>query len=128
MKKICLYLDKIEIDLCFKILYLLLGLLTFNSIVANGNLLTVFSYVLTAIGGLCFLKRIINYKNYIESKGLLLLVLFLISHVISSIFTIKYGIVGNIKALIWLGMQFFLLYAYDVNATKEKIKKEVSIL
>lgn len=117
-----------EFDFIFKVLYLILGLLTFNSITANSATLTLLSYLLTAIGGLCILCRLINYKKYMNTRGLFLLALFLMSYMLSSVYTFKYGVTENIKAIIWMGMQFLLLYAYDKNQTKEKIKKEATIL
>lgn len=122
------FMKKVDIDLIFKMSYMILGLLTFNSLVANGTPLKLVSYALTALGGVCVLIRLVNYKKYIKTKGLPLLILFLVSYVVSSIYTIKYGVVDNVKALIWLGMQFILLYAYDINQTKEKIKREATIL
>lgn len=128
MEKMNSFMKKVDIDLIFKMSYMILGLLTFNSLVANGTPLKLVSYALTALGGVCVLIRLVNYKKYIKTRGLPLLILFLVSYVVSSVYTIKYGVVDNVKALIWLGMQFVLLYAYDIDQTKERIKKEATVL
>lgn len=114
--------------LFFKILYLLLGFLSFNSISANSTFLTVYSYGLTAIGCCYFIYRLFHFNSYKKTKGLLLLSLFLLSYVLSSVLTVKYGVVSNIKAMIWLAVNFFLLYANNLEQSIEDIKREVIII
>lgn len=123
-------INKCEINasLLFKILYLFLGFMSFNSLTANSTFLTYCSYFITLIGACYFIFRLINFNAYKKTKGIILLILFLLSYVLSSVITIQYGVSSNIKAIIWLGMQFFLLYAYDSNRTVEEIKKEAIII
>lgn len=128
MKNIVSKFKNLKLDFSFKIMFMFVGLLSFNGLTANSTLLTIVSYVFTAIGGVCVLNRLLNYKKYIQTRGLFLLILFLVSYFISAICTIKYGVVENVKAMIWLVMQFLLLYTYDINQTKQQIKKEASIL
>ncbi len=120
--------NAISVGLIFKIVYLLLGFLSFNSLLANSSILTLISYGVTAFGGVYFLYRLFHFGTYKRTKGIIILCLFLVSYVVSSLFAAKYGIVSNIKAAIWMSMQFFLLYAYDSSMSTEKIKKECTIL
>lgn len=115
-------------SLVFKILYLMLGFLNFNSLTANSTFLTYYSYLVTLIGVCYFLYKFVNFNKYKETKGIIILLFFFISYMISSIVTIHYGVVSNIKALIWIGLQFFLLYAYDKDTTVDEVKKEGFIL
>lgn len=115
-------------SLVFKIIYLMLGFFNYNSLTANSTLLTYCSYGVTLIGVCYFLYRIVHFNKYKKSKGIIILFLFFLSYIVSSVVTIHYGVVSNIKALIWLGIQFFLLYAYDNDRTVDKIKKEGIII
>ncbi len=114
--------------LIFKILYLLLGFLSFNSISANSTFLTVYSFALTGIGGCYFIYRLVHFDRYKKTKGLLILSLFFVSYAISSIVTFRYGVVSNIKAMIWLGMHFFLLFPNSSQQTAQDIKRECVII
>ncbi len=123
-------INKCEMNasLLFKILYLFLGFMSFNSFTANSIFLTYCSYFVTLIGACYFVFRLLNFNAYKKTKGIILLILFLLSYVLSSVITIQYGVSSNIKAIIWMGMQFFLLYAYDSNRTVEEIKREAIII
>ena len=50
-----------EAGIVFKILYLLLGLLSFNSLVANRGFLSGYSMVLAVMGGIYFVYRLLHY-------------------------------------------------------------------
>lgn len=115
-------------SLVFKVLYLTSGFLSFNSLTANSTFLTYYSYLVTLIGVCYFLYRFVNFNKYKETKGIIILSLFFISYIISSVVTIRFGVVSNVKALVWLGMQFFLLYAYDKDTTVDEVKKEGLII
>lgn len=117
----------VKSGLIFKILYLLLGLLSFNSLTCNRPILTVLSYFLTLIGCIYFVVRFFHFNRYRSSKGILFLILFVVSYVISAVLNIQYGITENAKALVWILFQFFLLYAYDAGVSKTKARQEFRI-
>ena len=117
----------VKSGLLFKILYLILALLSFNSLCSNRPVLTYFSYFLTLVGGIYLVYRALHFNRYRSSKGIIFLLLFIVSYLISSFLNIKYGITENAKAMIWMLFQFFLLYAYDAEASKEQTKKEFKI-
>lgn len=117
----------VKSGLLFKILYLILALLSFNSLFSNRPVLTYFSYFLTLVGCIYLVYRFFHFNRYRSTKGIIFLLLFIVSYVISSILNIKYGVTENAKAMIWMLFQFFLLYAYDAGASKEQTKKEFKI-
>ena len=117
-----------EAGMVFKVLYLLLGLLSFNSLTANRSLLSVYSVFLTCFGGLYFVYRLLHYGAYIRTKGLGLLVLFLVSYAAAAFASSQYGLTENVQSMIWMVMQFFLLYAYDSRLSREQICKECAVL
>ena len=117
-----------EAGMVFKVLYLLLGLLSFNSLVANRGFLSGYSMVLAVMGGIYFVYRLLHYGAYIRAKGLALLALFLVSYAAASLANLRYGISENIQSMIWMVMQFFLLYAYDTRLSRKQIRRECSVL
>lgn len=121
------FLSIVKSGLLFKILYLILALLSFNSLFSNRPVLTYFSYFLTLIGCIYLGFRVFHFNRYRSTKGIIFLLLFILSYVISSVLNIKYGITENAKAMIWMLFQFFLLYAYDAGVSKEQTKKEFKI-
>ena len=117
-----------EAGIVFKILYLLLGLFSFNSLLANRGFLSGYSMVLAVMGGIYFVYRLLHYGAYIRAKGLALLALFLVSYAAASLANLRYGISENIQSMIWMVMQFFLLYAYDTRLSRKQIRRECSVL
>lgn len=117
-----------EAGMVFKILYLLLGLLSFNSLVANRSILSGYSLALAVMGGIYFVYRLLHYGAYIRTKGLGLLVLFLVSYAAAALGSIKYGISENLQSMVWMVMQFFLLYAYDSRLSRKQIRRECTVL
>ena len=112
----------------FKIIYLILTLLTFNSFTAHTTYLTMFAYFVTALGGIVLLYRIIFLKRFIRTPNLLFLGLFLVSFIVSSAINYKYGIMENVQGFIWMALQFCILYACDDTKDPEFYKKEFHIL
>lgn len=112
----------------FKILYLLLTLLSFNSFTAHTRFLSVMALVVTALGGIVFIYRAVYLKRFIRTPNLLLLALFLVSFIITAIVNRQYGLLGNAKGLAWMGMQYCLLYACDERKKSVFYKREFHIL
>ena len=51
-------------------------------------------------------------KNVIHSKNIVLLLIFCVCYVVSSVLNIRYGIIENVKSLAILAIFFFSLYPY----------------
>lgn len=120
-------IDYLKNGFVFKIIYLLHTLLCFNSLFVNRPILVISSYILTFIGFIYLIFRIFHYSKYMRTKGIVFLILFVLSFVISALLNINYGITENIKGAVWMVFQFFLIYAYDITESREKTKTELKI-
>lgn len=112
-------------ELIYKITYFALVLLSFNSFMASNPILTTISYGITVFGAALLLFRLVRFKSFIKMPNLIFLVLFIISLAVSTLINREFGIVENIKSMVWLTLQFGLLYACDMNKSREKYKKEM---
>lgn len=112
----------------FKCIYFLLVLLSFNSLCALRSGMSYFSYAVALLGGFVVLFRLLNFKKYISARGIVWLVLFCGSYFLSALLTRQYGLMENIQAVIWMVVQFFIIYTYDNSAPIEQDKKEIKIL
>ena len=104
----------------FKYVFLTLSLFSFNNLLAGSFLLKAFALFVAAFGSIIVMYRLLNAKKYIRFYLFPLLILFAISYFISSIINIKYGIVENIQALLWMVFHFAILYATDTTSPAEK--------
>lgn len=112
----------------FKLLFLIQVLLSFNGLTANRTVLTTMAYLVTAVGVFVIAVRIFYFKNYLHAKGIFLLVAFCASYALASFVTRQYGVSENIKALVWMSFQYFILYAYNTNSDGTAEKKEFCII
>lgn len=126
LNKIYQILPKAET--AFKVCYLLLVLVSFNSLVAGSSVLSVLNYVLVVFGAVLLLFRALRFKQYVSSASAVLLILFCVSMIVSSFFNRKYGITENIQALTWTTMQFGMLYLCDKKRSAAEYKREFIIL
>lgn len=112
----------------FKLLFLALTLLSFNSLMANRSVLTWIAYAVTAIGIAVLVIRVVCFKKYLHAKGLFLLIAFCGSYALSALLTRQYGLSENAKALVWMAFQYFILYTYDTTSDGTAEKKEFYII
>lgn len=110
-------------------LYMMLYLLTAFNVFFNGGIFLKGATVIAAVFGagllLCILFR---WKRYRKMKNFFLCILFLISYVVSSFLNIRYGIMENIQALLWLTCQIEILYIASFEYSAEEMKQELKIL
>ncbi len=109
----------------FKFIYFILILLSFNSLCALTKGLSMFSYLVAACGAAVLLFRIVHFKKYTKTRGLIWLILFCGSYCLSALLTRAYGLTENVQAMVWMVIQFFIVYTYDNDATVERDKKEI---
>lgn len=112
----------------FKLLYFILVLLSFNSIYALTKTLSVFSYFVAVLGAAVLVFRLVHFKRYTHTRGIFILILFCGSYCLSALLTRAYGLSENIQAMVWIVIQFFIVYTYDNALPIEKDKKEISLL
>ena len=119
-------IDKVE--LIFKAVYLFHIILCSNIFYVDTVMNTISSALVLFLGGVILLYRVVNYKRVITYPYFWLYVAFILSYLISSFMSIEYGIVSNIKILIWTAFFFFILYAFDAEKSKENAIREIKIL
>lgn len=113
--------------LAFKVAYLLLAFLSFNSLIANLPAVSYVAYVVAAFGLLVLAARIARYRRFAAMPLLPLLGLFWISFIVSTAFSLHYGVSENIQGLIWLTLEFGCLYACDVSSPRETLRRDMSV-
>lgn len=87
----------------------------------------VFSFVAIFGAGIIlidfFTKRI-----FCRQKNIIWFLFFLTACLISSVINAKYGILGNIRNLVWLAISFLLLYPIDSKRSAENVKNEIKFV
>lgn len=82
-----------------------------------------------AIFGACILLvDFFTKRIFLRAKNIIWLLIFLVVCLISSIINVKYGILGNIRNLVWLAISFLLLYPIDGERSIEDVKKEIKFI
>lgn len=114
---------------CFaKLLFLLYVMLGFNSIMYGHKII---SYVMWPAFLLCaglLGWRVLRYKRYYKMPALITMILFLLSHCLSSVLNYKYDLKNNVILFIYLVIFFLLFYVYPLRKEPEKVKKEFSVI
>lgn len=64
-------------------------------------------------------------RVFLTAKNVVWLALFLAICTLSSVVNAKYGVIGNVRNLVWLAISFFLLYPIDPTRTLDRVKKEI---
>lgn len=118
----------LENPIWFKLIYFALVLLSFNSLCALTPGVSYASYVVALLGGVVFLFRVVHYKKYISTRGIIWLILFCGSYCLSALLTRQYGLLENAQALVWTVIQFFIIYTYDKEQKVAHDKKEIKII
>lgn len=115
-------------ELIFKILYLLLVLLSFTNLFAKHAALTALNYFLVAFGAVLLINRALHFKRYIKSYACVFLILFCVSLLISAFLNREYGILESIQSFAWTTLQFGLLYMTDSDRSPADLKREFNVL
>ena len=95
----------------FQVGYFILAALSFNSLTAGQRWMSFFTLFILCWGAVLLLVRIRYLREFRKVPCIAGVLLFLISYAISSIWNSSYGITGNLKAMAWMTLEFFLLYA-----------------
>ena len=116
-----------RIELVFKISYFILTIISFNIFCARQFYVTLLSYVVVCIGLLVGVFRIKRLNNYVNQK-VWLLVAFVLSYILGAINTFRYGYIENVQALVWMCIQYFLVFSFDVNQDERLVLKEFNAI
>ncbi|MBR1779653.1 MAG: O-antigen ligase family protein [Clostridia bacterium] len=87
----------------------------------------VFSFV-AIFGAGTILVDLFTSKVLFTAQNKVWLILFLVIVFLSSALNIKYGILGNIRNLVWLTISFFVLYPADINKSAQMLIKDLRLL
>lgn len=113
----------------FKIMYLFLGLATFNVFLYDSPVQPALVKICLILGGLTLLGRILCFRDYLKTPYWWILALFCLSFLLTMVVNRKYGaFFSDLKWLIWTGLLFFLLYVCDGKRKTEEYKREFAVL
>lgn len=118
------------IETVFMIMFLTTGFLLYGSLTFSSPVISLVQWPTVFLGGFIILYRLINFKDYLKTKGIFILFGFVASYVLSAVLAINYG-GGNyasIRYFIFLVFIVGILYATGDKADKEYNKKRFSVL
>lgn len=115
---------KKNLELAFKVIYFSLTLISFNIFFARDWYISYVSYAVIGLGIIVGIIRLLHIKDYLNA-GIFLLISFICSYILGSAITFEYGYMDNVKAVIWMLVQYFLIFAFD---KKEDHSFERSVL
>lgn len=117
------------LELGFKLLYLCLGMATFNSFLYDSSVQPILVKICLILGIVTIIGRVFYFRDYLKTPYILLQILFCISFCLTIAVNWKYGTAfSDIKWVIWTGFLFFLLYTCDTARDVKEYKKEFAIL
>ncbi len=119
-------IDKIAV-LVFSLLFMTVGFLQASSLTFGKPIISIVQWPTVGLGCVILLERLINFKHYIKTRGLILLILFALGYVVSTVISFKYGYYNNIRTLAFMVMQFGLLYATDSDLNADLSRKRFMI-
>lgn len=128
MKEKVKRLDKYCMELPFKIVYLVFAFFTYCNLTYNKPIMSIMVDLVLGLGAIAVVFRILKIREYMQTKGLVFLILFCVSYIISMVANYKYGISDNFKYLIWTGFHFFVFYMCDIKRDAMEYKKEFDII
>lgn len=117
-----------KIQFIYEVVYILLIISTFNSFLYTSSIQSLLVKICLATAACAIVLRLCFIRNYLNTPYWILLFLFMISYLLSTVINYHYGYVNNLKWLIWMGLSFFLLYLRDYKCDAEYYKKEFVIL
>ncbi len=116
-----------RLEIGFKILYLLFVLISFNVFFARHWYIPYLSYVIVALGIAVGVMRLLHVRDYLNA-GVFLLFSFVCSYVLGAVNSFDYGYIDNVKAVVWMSIQYFLVFAFDKNKDYSQERKILSIV
>ena len=110
-----------KLETAFKIIYIVHLILAFNALVNRTFFIQVTSALTLICGAIVMLTKLITFPQYLRRKNFILLNLFLLSYILSSLVNCEFGIWDNFKGFIWLLLQIWILYFInkDIDIKKE---------
>lgn len=122
-EKLYTMLDKVA-----KIIYLIHLIFAFNALINMTFILDITMVLSLFWACVVLVLRIKDIKYYIRRKDFWILAIFVISFMLTSIFNIEYGIIKNIKCLVWMAVQIIVLYFSNPQRDIEFVKEEFELI
>ena len=117
------------LEWAFKIVYLLLGLATFNTFLYDSQVQPILVRICLVLGVLALLGRLFFFRDYWKTPHWIVLALFCLRFLLSMAANYRYGaFASDFKWLVWTGLLFFLLYVCDTSRDTGDYKKEFEVL
>lgn len=111
-------------DFIFKAWFLITGFMFFQNVFFGKE---IYSYVQTLaliLGAMLLAYRFIFKRHAFFRKELIILSLFILSYVVSSLLNIRYGYYENIKVTVFLAFDFFLLFPTNKEVGIDVYKRQ----
>ncbi len=112
----------------FRLYYMLYVLVAFTALLNGKRWFPLATVLLVVTGAIVGIWMIVNYKMYLKTKNVILIILFLLSYAFSSVMNIQYGYIGNLVEMLWIGFTMAIMYIGVDIYTETEVKKEFSIL
>lgn len=112
----------------FKCAYLLFVCFSFNCLLADTPIVSLGPYAITLFGALIITARLLCFERFRRTPLLLFIALFMLSYLASTLLSVDYGLTGNVKAIIWLSLQFFAVYLTDERLTLQDRNDEMLVV
>lgn len=119
---------KYHLELIFKIEFLFYLCCYHNNLFWGKQIMSAFVIASAVLGGLVIATRLMEYKQYKNTKLLFSLLAFLVSYVITIALNVRYGFLPGVKNLVWTALQLLVVYTYRTNQPPSRNKREFQIL
>lgn len=117
-----------KISFLFKVLFLLYMFSQAIVIFHRTAIVKGFLWCMLLTGVVVCLLRLYKIRDYIKVKGIIWLVMFVFSYLISIICNRNYGVGADFANLIILSLAIFAVYLPEISENKKQIKKELEII
>ncbi len=112
-----------RLEIVFKYMFLTICFLSFNNLTAHHPLLTPFSYLIVVLGAVLILYRLLHFKKYSKTYGLVFLIGFVLMYGITAVLRYEFGLMENIQSICWICLQMFVMYAFDYTQPKQEMQR-----
>lgn len=119
---------RLRIETVFKVLLLFYTMLGACNLTYGTPIISIVMYPTFLLGGLLILWRLLLAKQFIQSTGLPLVILLLLSYLFSAAMNISYLNMTVITTFILWCCYFLLLFLEDPARTKESMERELRLL
>lgn len=108
--------------------YLLVSRIIPISYMLSGPVNTILSSAFAGIGAILIIMDLFTKRSLFKTRNTWLLVLFVIVVGITSAINIKYGFTDNVKTVVWMCIQMFLIYALCTRFERDRSVKLLKTL